>query len=223
LAKTQVELLQQNVDWAFVFDCNRLTGNNLSYKETLQIISQNKTIAGKSFDEHLEAVNLNQTLLWIRQAANDKLIFNKKLLIDAHIILYNSSANKEAGKYRTQNSTQSSPPAFLVEKLVDDFFESMVIQQNNMHPLLLATQVFKRIMSISPFAMGNEQMAQLMMNFVLLQHQYPLTTFGSDLQSSLTLNSALEKAQSDNTNEDLLLFIINKVKAAYKLHLKLLA
>ena len=162
-----MELLQQNVDWAFVFDCNRLTGNNLSYKETLQIISQNKTIAGKSFDEHLEAVNLNQTLLWIRQAANDKLIFNKKLLIDAHIILYNSSANKEAGKYRTQNSTQSSPPAFLVEKLVDDFFESMVIQQNNMHPLLLATQVFERIMSISPFAMGNEQMAQLMMNLLL--------------------------------------------------------
>ncbi len=222
-AKNQVEILHQNIDLAFVFDCNHLNGSSLSFKETLQIIIQNKTIAGKSFDEHLDVVNLNNTIQWIRKAANDKLIFNKKLLTDTHILLYNGIANNEAGIYRSQNITQNSPPAFLVEKLMDDFFQGFIVQQYNLHPLQLATQVFERIISISPFAVGNEKIAQLMMNFILLKHDYPLTTFGSDLQSNITLNDALEKAQSDNTNEDLLLFIINKAKAAYKLQLKLLA
>ena len=223
LSNNQLEILQLNINLAFVFDCNRLIGNSLSFKETSQIINQNKTITGKSFDEHLQAVNLNQTLLWMRQEANHPSIFNKKLVTTAHLLLYNGIANNNAGSYRTQNLTQNTPPAFLVERLMDDFFHTFLLQQYHLHPVILATHVFERIRSISPFADGNEQLALLMMNFILLKHNYPLTTLGSDLQTSLTLNNALEKAQSDNTNEDLALFIIDKIKAAYKQHFKLLA
>jgi len=223
LSKSQLEILNQNIDLSFVFDCNQLSGNNLSYKDTALIINHNKTIANKSLDEHLETVNLNQGILWVRKAANDELTFSKKFLMDTHQVLFNGISNREVGVYRTQNFNQNAPPAFLVQKLMNEFFQRFLVQQNHLHPILLATQVFERISSISPFATGNEQVAKLMLNFILLKNAYPLTTLGSDIQSGLNLNSALEKSQSDITNKELVLFIVEKVKSAIKSHLKIMA
>lgn len=222
LSKNQLELLNHNIDLAFVFDSNYAIGNGLSYKETDLIIKQNKTISGKTLNAHLEAVNLFNSLQFIRNAVNQKLNFNKPLLVEAHRTLFNGIKDQKAGNYRIQNLRQNTPPAFLVEKLMDDFFQNQLSIQKNLHPIIQATHVFERIRSVCPFAAGNEHLALLMMNFILLKYNYPLTTFGSDLQSSLTLNNAIEKAHSDNTNEYLVLFIIEKVKPAIKQHLKVL-
>lgn len=221
LSKNQINAVHTIIDSQFTYESNRMVGNNLTYKETLLIIEQNKTITGKTFNEHLAVINHQQCVGWIRKAAIKGESFSKKLMTEIHIMISKSMNYENVGLYRTQNYNAQTiaPPAFLVEKLMEDFFENFEFEKQQLHPIVLATHVFERIKSICPFANGNDQVALLMMNFILLKYGYPITILPSDIQSNLALENAFERSKIDNTNEELVLLVIQHVKASLKQHI----
>jgi Fic family protein len=48
------------------------------------------------------------------------------------------------------------------------------VQNQTLHPVLLAAEMHKRVVSIHPFIDGNGQTSRLIMNLLLMQHDYSI-------------------------------------------------
>jgi Fic family protein len=115
----------------------------------------------------------------------------------------------EAGLYRkTQeyvSSTQYLPPkAEDVEHLMEHFINQMQTSRKFMHPIEFAAMSHKRLVDIHPFKDGNEIIAGLFMNLILVNAGYGITTIPSELRNEYS--NALKMTQIKN-NLDIDAFI----------------
>ena len=60
------------------------------------------------------------------------------------------------------------------------FFIWYETNKNNLHPIILASEVHLKIMTIHPFENGNVQIATLLMNWILFQNGYVFATIQGD-------------------------------------------
>lgn len=98
------------------------------------------------------------------------------LIAELHSILMNHLLNAP-GEYRTVNvavrsARHSFPEWGEVIYLMQEFFVQYEEKKGVLQPLELAAWVHSELVSIHPYVDGNGRMSRLMMNYVLLQHQY---------------------------------------------------
>lgn len=162
------------------------------------------------------AIQNIQAYQYITKAAE-----NKEQMIDEEMIkqIYAYVSGDESKNYRTSNSeplkTHTPPAPEELEHFMGHFMGQMQMSKKMFHPIEFAGLVYKRIMDIRPFKAKNEEVALALMNFVLMQSDYPMINIAGDNKE---YEAALEKAQHPSSPDvdRWFIFVANKVLEAQK-------
>ncbi|MCB9261195.1 MAG: Fic family protein [Flavobacteriales bacterium] len=210
----------------YTYDSNQIEGNTLTLKETHLVINEGITVGGKSMREHLEAINHAEAVDFIEDLVSGKEKFNRRSLLEVHRLVLKSIDNENAGRFRNvpvriSGSQHVPPQPYLLEKMMEEYFMHYEIQKKRMHPVLLAAEMHERLVSIHPFIDGNGRTSRLIMNFILLQNGYTITSLKGDLTSRKRYYDALEAVQVDNDTTPFYDLIIEKAEESLKEHIEL--
>lgn len=229
LSHTQVKNLKNVYDIQLTYNSNAIEGSTLTYSETKLILSEGITIGGKSMHEHLEAINHKDAISFIEELAN---INTKEIRLtdikNIHHLVLKGIDNKNAGAYRTQNvgvvksdgEIHNFTEPLKVEEKMNEFIEWLHSQAIK-EPILLASLVHLKFVSIHPFIDGNGRTARLLMNLVLLQNAYPQAII--KVSNRVEYIQSVEKYQqsSDNAYGDFYKVVLQSVNESLDLYSKI--
>lgn len=206
------------LDIEYTYESNRIEGNTLTLSETALVIDKGMTVSGKSLREHLEAINHYQAVQLLKEFVHAQIPLTENLIKQFHALILQSIDRKNAGIYRSQavmilGSSHIPPVHFEVpekmEKCLDWFNQQM--QNQTLHPVVLAVQMHERIVSIHPFIDGNGRTSRLIMNLILMQNGYPIANISGEQASRFRYYDALESCHGGDKSQ-FLLFIAQEVK-----------
>ncbi|QOG01471.1 helix-turn-helix domain-containing protein [Flavobacterium sp. MDT1-60] len=200
----ELRRISKIIELEFIFETNRLNGNSLTFQETKAVINDGITIPGKSMQEHLEAVNLHETISYIKDLNQKKIPLNEKEFLTIHNLILKGIKPKNAGKYKNDA---------LVIREMNLFFNWFETQKNNVHPILLASETHLKIMTINPFENATVQMAHLIMNWILLQNDYVFATIEGSEENITQYFAVLAECQKMNNNSHFINYILQIEKA----------
>jgi Fic family protein/DNA-binding Xre family transcriptional regulator len=222
----QLDKMNGYFDTAYTYESNRIEGNTLTLQETHLVINEGITIGGKSMHEHLEAVNHQQAIHFIKDLVQNQLRFNSHVLQQIHQHILKGIQDQHAGKYREiqvliSGSKHVPPAPYLLDKLMEDYF--LFYEQNlgRLHPVILAAEMHERLVTIHPFIDGNGRTARLVMNLILWQHGFTTVNIKGGKKSRLAYYNALEKVQLHHDATDFQLLVIDYALTSLNAHLEL--
>lgn len=226
LNSLQLQKMMEYFHTEYTYESNQIEGNTLDMQETHLVVNEGITIGGKTMREHLEAVNHQEAIGFIIDLVARKIDFTESTLKQIHQLILKGIDPKGAGVYRNvqvriSGSKHLPPEAFLLSGLMDDYFRFYQLHKNNLHPVILAAEMHERLVSIHPFIDGNGRTSRLVMNFILLQHGYPIVSLKGDLTNRQRYYKALEAVQINHQNADFYQLIIERTEDALKRHLEL--
>jgi Fic family protein len=230
LSSIQVRNLKNVYDIQLTYNSNAIEGSTLTYSETKLILNEGITIGGKSINEHLETINHQEAISFIESIAN--IPTNQITLVDIkniHNLILKGIDKQNAGTYRKQNVgvvKQDGNIHNFVEPLKIDEemnkFINWLHTQTIKEPILLATLVHLKFVSIHPFIDGNGRTARLLMNLVLLQNGYPQAII--KISNRVQYIKSIEKYQQSSNNDynDFYMIILNSVNDSLDLYLTII-
>jgi Fic family protein len=186
----ELHRISKILDLEFTYESNRINENSLTLQETKAVINEGLTIAGKTMQEHLEAVNHHETISYIKDLTQKNSTINEKEFLIIHNLILRGIKPNHAGKYKNDP---------LIIREMSSFFSWFEANKNTLHPILLASEAHLKIITISPFESGNMQMAHLLMNWILLQNSYVFATIRGDDEHKDEYQTVLEKSQNDKS------------------------
>ena len=215
MPKSAVEKYYEQFIIKFTYDSNRIEGSTLTLKETANLLELGITPKNKSLDDVKEAESHKKVF-------SEMLKYEKELNLDAilhwHKLLFQNTKEDIAGKIRkhgvkiARSKTEFPIPSEL-EFLLRDLFK-WYKKNKSLHPVLLASLVHLKFVSIHPFSDGNGRISRIMMNFVLHKANYPLLNISYNNRDGYY--SALEKSQTKKIESIFTLNIFRKYLKEYK-------
>lgn len=218
--------IAQALELEYTFESNRIEGNTLTLRETDLVINEGLTISGKSMREHLEAINHQEAIGYIKHLMEKNTSLNEREVLSIHNLILRGINPEDAGRYRQvqvmiKGSSHLPPQPFLVSKEMEEFFIWYETNKKGMHPIVLAAEMHERIVTIHPFIDGNGRTSRLIMNLILLQNGYVIANIKGDYNTRMSYYNALETAQTKNNKEDFLLFVAQIEKESLKRYLSI--
>jgi transcriptional regulator with XRE-family HTH domain len=210
----ELRRISKTLELEFIFKSIYLNGNSLTMEETKSVINEGMTIAGKSIQNHLEAINFQETVLYIKDLNQKKISLNEKDLLSIHNLIFKGIESENSGKYKKDS---------LVIREMNSFFNWFDSHKNNLHPIILASEVYLKILEINPFENGNLQMANLILNWILLQNNYAYAAIEGDKNSVNEYLSILEESQIKNDKSIFINYILRIEKENLNLAVQLTA
>ena len=209
--------ITQALELEYTFESNRIEGNTMTLRETDLVINEDLTISGKSMREHLEAINHQEAIAFIKDLAQKNTSLNEGELLSIHNLILRGIHPQDAGRYRKvqvmiKGSTYMPPQPHRIAKEMEDFFIWYETNKNKTHPIVLAAEIHERIATIHPFIDGNGSTSRLVMNLILLQNGYIIANIKGDYESRIQYFQTLETAQTKSNKEDFMLFIAQTEK-----------
>jgi len=185
--------LEQNLDEWFkvelTYSSNAIEGNTLSRIETAEVIERGVTavISGKSLKDQLEAINHAKAVELIKQLAKERKghqFITEDDIKAIHKIILDSINDEWAGKYRRteifiRGSDAEFPAPNAVHYAMQEFIQWLQGQEVS-HPVLVAAEAHFKLVSIHPFVDGNGRTARLLMNLILIMHDYPVAVIRNE-------------------------------------------
>jgi Fic family protein/DNA-binding XRE family transcriptional regulator len=219
--------IAQALELEYTFESNRIEGNTLTLRETDLVVNEGLTVSGKSMREHLEAINHQEAIGYIKQLVERNFSLNERELLTIHNLILRGIIPEDAGRYRKvqvmiKGSTHMPPQPYMVAKEMEDYFIWFESNKNKLHPILLAAEMHERLVSIHPFIDGNGRTSRLIMNLILLQNGYVIANIKGDYDTRMQYYESLEKAQTSNNKEDFLLFITQIEKESLLRYLEII-
>lgn len=219
--------IAQALELEYTFESNRIEGNTLTLRETDLVINEGLTISGKSMREHLEAINHQEAIAYIKHLMEKNTSLNEREVLSIHNLILRGINPEDAGKYRRvqvmiKGSSFMPPQPFLVSKEMEDFFFWYETNKNSLHPIVLAAELHERLVTIHPFIDGNGRTSRLVMNLILLQNGYVIANIKGDYENRMQYYNALETAQTKNNKEDFLLFVAQTEKESLARYLEII-
>lgn len=219
--------ISQALELEYTFESNKIEGNTLTLKETDLIVNEGLTISGKSMREHLEAINHQEAIAYIKELMDKNTAINEREILCIHNLLLRGIYPEDAGKYRKvqvmiKGSSHMPPQPFLVAKEMEELFIWYQTNKNNLHPVILAAEMHERLVTIHPFIDGNGRTSRLLMNLILLQHGYVIANIKGTHESRMSYYNALETCQVENNKEHFLLFIAQTEKECLERYLSII-
>lgn len=216
--------IAQALELEYTFESNRIEGNTLTLRETDLVINKGQTISGKSMREHLEAINHQEAIAFIKNLMDKNTPINERDVLSIHNLILRGINPAEAGRYRSvqvmiKDSSHTPPQPSMVSKEMEDYFIWYETNKNTLHPIVLAAEMHERLATIHPFIDGNGRTSRLIMNLILIQHGYAIANIRGDYDSRMRYYNALETAQTKNNNEDFLLFVAQTEKESLERYL----
>lgn len=160
----------------FTYNTNAIEGSTLSERDVNEVIA-GKKITGKKSDID-EAIGLKNAIDWIHKEKPPLSIATIKKL---HKIVFGKT-KPFAGEIRKVNVVIRDVDRSIVHRGFDwKDVESAVYKlcywynkhKDSYNPIVLAAVVHNRFEEIHPFQDGNGRIGRLLLNLVLLQHNYP--------------------------------------------------
>lgn len=206
--------IAQALELEYTFESNRIEGNTLTLRETDLVINEGLTISGKSMREHLEAVNHQEAISYIKELVQRKIQINEREVLAIHNLILRSIQPEYAGKYRDiqvmiKGSAHMPPQPFLVKDEMIKYFEWYEQHKDKLHPVLLAAEMHERLVTIHPFVDGNGRTSRLIMNLILLSKGYVIANIKGDYETRMKYYDALEKVQTNQSQEAFHHFIVD--------------
>ncbi|CAA9202743.1 Fic family protein [Flavobacterium collinsii] len=204
--------ISQALELEYTFESNRIEGNTMTLRETDMVINEGLTISGKSMREHLETINHQEAIGFIKDLMQKNNSLNERDLLSIHNLILRGIIPEDAGRYRKvqimiQGSSHMPPQPFLVAKEMEEYFIWYEINKNKLHPVILAAEMHERLITIHPFIDGNGRTSRLVMNLILMQKGYLIANIKGDYENRMQYYQALETAQTKKDKEDFLFFI----------------
>lgn len=204
--------IAKSFELEYTFESNRLEGNTMTFQETEMVINEGLTISGKSMREHLEAINHQDAIRFIKDLEQKNSSFNERDLLSIHNLILRGINPENAGHYRKTAITNNegfniySEP-LIITKEIEEYFFWYEINKNRLHPIILATEMHIRLLKIHPFMDGNGRTSRLVMNLILLQKGYLIANIKSDSENKMHYEQLLDNTLSQNNSEDFIVFI----------------
>jgi Fic family protein len=219
--------IAQPLELEYTFESNRIEGNTLTLRETDLVINEGLTISGKSMREHLEAINHQEAIGYIKQLMERNFPFNERELLSVHNLILRGIIPEDAGRYRRvqvmiKGSVHMPPQPFLIAKKMEDYFLWFEDNKSKLHPVILAAEMHERLVTIHPFIDGNGRTSRLIMNLILLQNGYTIANIKGDYDTRINYYQTLETAQTSDNKEDFLLFIAQTEKESLERYLSII-
>lgn len=219
--------IAQALELEYTFESNRIEGNTMTLRETDLVINEGLTISGKSMREHLEVINHQEAIAYVKELMQKNALINEREVLSIHNLILRGIHPEDAGRYRKvqvmiQGSSHMPPQPFLVAKEMEEFFIWFETNKNNLHPIVLAAEMHERLVTIHPFIDGNGRTSRLVMNLILLQHGYIIANIKGDYESRMQYYQALETAQTKNNKEDFILFIAQMEKESLERYISII-
>ncbi|MFB6455438.1 Fic family protein [Chitinophaga sp. Hz27] len=197
--------INRKVRLEFNYNSNHIEGNTLTYGETKLLLIFDKTTGNHDFREYEEMKAHDVAFEIIQEMADDKeRPLSKSAIRNLHEVLLVrpywrdaitatgqlSRKQIQVGVYKTSpNHVQlsngkifhyTSPDATPAEMqdMVDWYRKEE--EGGGLHPVQLAALLHYRFVRMHPFDDGNGRMSRLLMNYVLLRHNYPPVIIKSD-------------------------------------------
>lgn len=219
--------ITQALELEYTFESNRIEGNTMTLRETDLVINEGLTISGKSMREHLEAINHQEAIAFIKDLMQRNSSINEREVLSIHNLILRGIHPEDAGRYRKvqvmiKGSTHMPPQPYMVAKEMEDFYIWYETHKNKIHPIILAAEMHERLVTIHPFIDGNGRTSRLVMNLILLQNGYVIANIKGDYESRMRYYEALETAQTKNNKEDFLMFIATIEKESLERYLNII-
>ncbi|MFE3848413.1 Fic family protein [Flavobacterium sp. LB3P45] len=219
--------IAQALEMEYTFESNRIEGNTMTLRESDLVSNEGLTISGKSMREHLDVINHQEAIAYIKNLIKKNASINEREVLSIHNLILRGIHPEDVGRYRKvqvmiEGSSHMPAQPFLVAKEMEDFFIWYETNKNNLHPVVLAAEMHERILTIHPFIDGNGRTSRLVMNLILLQHGYIIANVKGDYESRIQYYQALETAQTKNNKEDFLLLIAQTEKKDLERYLNII-
>ncbi|MFV8442350.1 Fic family protein [Flavobacterium sp. LB2P44] len=216
--------ITRTLELEYTFESNRIEGNTMTLQETDLVINEGLTISGKSMREHLEVINHQEAIAYIKDLTQRNSFINEREILSIHNLIVRGIYPEDAGRYRKvqvliQGSSTIPPQPHLVAKEMDAFFIWYESHKSSLHPIVLAAELHERLVRIHPFNYGNGRTSRLVMNLILLQHGYEIASIKGDYETGIQYYKTLETVQTKSNNEDFLIFIAQKEKESLQRYL----
>ena len=162
------------LDWTY--HSNAIEGNTLTLKET-KVVLEGITIGGKSVNEHLEAINHKDAILFLEELVKRENKLTLRDIRDIHRLVLKEIDNPNAGIIRSENVRISGathvPPDYLT---INEELEKLMINYESwkdLHPVIRAGLLHGEFVKIHPFIDGNGRTSRLLMNFEVMKKGFP--------------------------------------------------
>jgi Fic family protein len=220
--------IAQALELEYTFESNRIEGNTLTLKETDFIVNEGLTVSGKSMREHLEAINHQEAIDYVKDLIQRKVKVNEREILIIHQLILKGIMPEYAGKYRQiqvmiKGSEHVPPQPFLVPKQMEEYIEWYQLHKKSLHPVVLAAEMHERLVTIHPFVDGNGRTSRLIMNLILLSHGFVIANIKGDLDNRMRYYNALEAVQTQKDKELFLHFIADVELDCLNRYLKILS
>jgi len=201
----------------FTYESNALEGNSLTLKDVTMILHEKKLLEGQDLREVYETLNTKTAM---------GLIFNRKFavteedIIRLHKILVKDTGVAFGYKRFPNFLVGSDVKTTLPENVKEEMDKLLVWYNNNkkMHPLQRAAIFHGKFEKIHPFEDGNGRTGRLLINIILLSHNYPPLLIRKTHR--LSYFSALE-AFDKKHEAKLFRFLLEKYKFTYEKFFKI--
>ncbi|KOP37989.1 helix-turn-helix domain-containing protein [Flavobacterium sp. WLB] len=219
--------IREALELEYTFESNRIEGNTMTLRETDMVINEGLTISGKSMKEHLEAINHQEAIGFIKDLMSKNNSLNERDLLSIHNLILRGIIPEDAGRYRKvqvmiQGSSHMPPQPLLVQQEMEEYFIWYEINKNKLHPVILAAEMHERLATIHPFIDGNGRTSRLIMNLILMQKGYLIANIKGDYENRIRYYQSLETAQTKKDKEDFLLFIAQTQKESLERYIAIL-
>lgn len=219
--------IAEALELEYTFESNRIEGNTLTLQETDLIVNQGLTVSGKSMREHLEAINHQEAIVFIKELSEKGTTIKERDILALHNLVLRGIDSENAGRYRRVQvmitGSKHIPPApYLVAAQMEAFFEWYKYAENKLHPVILAAEAHERLVTIHPFIDGNGRTSRLLMNLILLRNGFVIANIKGDLQSRKAYYKALETAQAEESKSEFINLVLEQEIEALERYLKII-
>jgi len=190
--------LDHSYDLELTYTSNAIEGNTLTQIETNLVVEKGVTIGGKRLRDHLEAIDLYEAILYVRELATQPALLSEFDVRNLHALVVKRSAPEIAGRYATAGryvitdaGRHAFPTPAEIPALMGEFSAWLAMSPATPDG---AFEAHRRLVDIHPFNDGNGRTARLLMNLVLLRAGYPPISVRPE--DRLAYLRALQDAQS---------------------------
>ncbi len=171
-------------DWTkftevFTYNTNAIEGSKVTLGEVEEILEKNKW-PQKSREEISETYGVAKAVEFIRKTREHASI---DLILELHRLVFENSKSF-AGKLREKgvevvvadslgNVLHRGAPSIKVKQLLEELFKWYARHKKKYPPIVLAAAVHNQFENIHPFQDGNGRVGRLLMNNILIKHNFP--------------------------------------------------
>jgi len=201
----------------FAYNTNAIEGSEVEKKEVKEILEENKWPRDIKKEDISETYGVAEAVDFIKSTKNHISI---ELIKKLHEIVFKNSKSF-AGKLRPLgvevvirdglgNIIHRGAPSNQVISLLKDLIEWYNKHKKKYHPILLAAVVHNQFENIHPFRDGNGRVGRLLLNNILIKHNYPPVNIS--LTNRREYYSTLEEYQNKGNIRPTLDLIIKEYK-----------